>query len=329
MDLLFHLSFSSNIPFSGTPLRLWANDKRVVLQRRPETLNCRGPSTDVEYLIRYGEVGLKSSRVRNRFIRKLVSNMESLLLDEGLNGLFNVERGRIYLEGNDSPKLKGVLQRVFGVVSFSPVEKKVSSNMEEICGAVLEVVEKKSFESFAMRVRRSGQHPFSSMDVAVRTGSLVAEKTGANVDLDDPEFEIFCEIRNPFTRIFTEKIDGPGGLPLGTQGTVGAVVESKEDVLAPWMMMKRGCYINVFTPDEKLVLPLKRWDPGIKIFTMDNFDAPSIVRSLKETHAKALVLPSRDFPTKRYDDFPVFAPLVALDEKTYGDLKEKILGNPN
>ena len=68
-------------------------------------------------------------------------------------------------------------------------------------------------KSFAIRVTRTGNHDFSSQDVAVKIGNAIVKATKATVNLIKPDFELFIEIRNDNSFIFTEKIRGTGGLP--------------------------------------------------------------------------------------------------------------------
>ena len=66
------------------------------------------------------------------------------------------------------------------------------------------------------------------------------------LDLSNPEFRLFIEVRDDKTYIFHEKIPGPGGLPIGTQGRMIALVSSGIDSpVATYLMMKRGCDITI------------------------------------------------------------------------------------
>jgi thiamine biosynthesis protein ThiI len=97
--------------------------------------------------------------------------------------------------------------------------------------------------------RRAGErdaHPFSSNDIEREGGSAVwdaAEEAGVDpeVDLDDPDLELFVECREDEAFVFLEKRDGPGGLPLGTQDPVVALMSGGIDSpVAAWLAMKRG-----------------------------------------------------------------------------------------
>lgn len=99
---------------------------------------------------------------------------------------------------------------------------------------------------FAVKCRRVGTHDFSSREMAGFCGAAVIELTNAPVDLSNPEFKLFIEVREDKTYIFHDKIPGPGGLPIGTQGRMVALVSGGIDSpVATYLMMKRGCDITI------------------------------------------------------------------------------------
>ncbi|MDR2829923.1 MAG: tRNA 4-thiouridine(8) synthase ThiI [Methanobrevibacter sp.] len=194
---------------------------------------------------RYGEIALKSPRVRKRFENKLIHNIK-VILDCKIN--LNQARLFIYPENFDEGLKK--LSRVFGIVSYSPaislktdlneIEKHLTAYVDELENLGLISSEK----SFAIRTRRVGKHEMTSQEFSAFAGSVVVRKLGSPVDLTNPYITIFLEIRGDDTYIFHEKIKGAGGLPLGTQGRLVALISSGIDSpVATYLMMKRGCEI--------------------------------------------------------------------------------------
>lgn len=190
------------------------------------------------WLVRYGEIFLKSDFVRREWERALVRNIREALPDCRVRS----ERGRIWVQGPvDTERLK----RVFGIVSFSPVTRCALGNLEE---ALLDLARDRGMgglRSFALRMRRVGTHPFTSQEKAVQLGNLVRrEFPNLVVDLDHPDLELHVEIREGDCYLYTEVIRGAGGLPLGVEGSLVALVSGGIDSpVAAWMMMKRGCRI--------------------------------------------------------------------------------------
>jgi adenylyl- and sulfurtransferase ThiI len=102
--------------------------------------------------------------------------------------------------------------------------------------------------SFAIRARREGTHPYSSMELQVEAGSSVFTARAAagrpvKVDLTRPDFEVHIDVRQDQAFVFTHALEGPGGIPVGTQGTVLALVSDTPSFVAAWLMMRRGCSV--------------------------------------------------------------------------------------
>ena len=196
-------------------------------------------------IARYGEIGIKSPKIRSRFERKLVKNIKATFECE-------VERnqGRIYIFPKDFEEGIEKLNRVFGVVSYSPATS-TQANYESIDETLGQYTRELILEGlidentkFAIKCRRVGTHEFTSQEMAAHCGGVVRNVVLAPVDLTNPDLTIFVEIRDDDAYIFHEKIRGPGGLPLGTQGKVVVLLSSGIDSpVAAYLMMKRGCEV--------------------------------------------------------------------------------------
>ncbi|WP_407453803.1 tRNA uracil 4-sulfurtransferase ThiI [Methanobrevibacter sp.] len=196
-------------------------------------------------IARYGEIGLKSPKIRSRFERKLVKNIKATFDCD-------VERnqGRIYIFPSDFDEGIEKLNRVFGVVSYSPATSTLCAyeEIDETLGSYVEDLISEGIldenTKFAIKCRRVGTHDFTSQEMAAHCGGVVRDKILAPVDLTNPDLTIFVEIRDEKAFIFHEKVKGPGGLPLGTQGKVVVLLSSGIDSpVAAYLMMKRGCEI--------------------------------------------------------------------------------------
>lgn len=163
------------------------------------------------WMIRYGEIFLKSASVRERWEQTLVTNIHNILPN------CNVwrERGRIWLKGNVEPEQ---LNKVFGIVSFSKCTQFSLDQLHEICLEYCETHGIRQVNSFALRVRRVGNHAFTSQQVAQELGAIIQKQyPHLHVDLEEPEKEIFIEIRNNTCYLFDHVHRGSGGLPLGSK----------------------------------------------------------------------------------------------------------------
>lgn len=217
-----------------------------------------------QILIRYGEIGLKAEATRRRFMHVMKNNILYACSQESIPVKIVMKRGRFFLHTEHIKKATNVLKKVFGIVSFSPVWDS-SSDLSVLTTDVIAVLSSQldPKTSFALRVRRSGIHDYTSQDVAIHVGQTVCDHFHSSVDLDCPDVELFIEIRDENAFLFVEKIDGVGGLPYGTQGTVCCYVKTLKDILASFFLMKRGCFIHFVSSNEQAIeqidLFLRKW----------------------------------------------------------------------
>lgn len=215
------------------------------------------PGADI-VLVRYGEIGLKSDSVKRRMERLLRENIEASLRDLELDDPVECGQSRLYVRTAPDrvDAVTDAVCSVFGVVSASPavcIDPTITAIEETLARTVESLVETEIIENtvqFAVRARRAGpksSHPFSSTDIEREGGSAVweaLESSGVDpaVDLDDPELTIFVECRQERAFVFLEKQSGPGGLPVGSQEPLVALVSGGIDSpVAAWSVMKRGC----------------------------------------------------------------------------------------
>ena len=197
--------------------------------------------------------------------------------------------------------------------------------------------------SFALKVKRIGTHEYTSQDVAIKIGDDIRNATKAHVDLTHPDFKLFIEIRDDYAYIFTEKIQGTGGLPLGTQGNVIVLFENAKSLLAAWYLMKRGCNVIFITNNKQNIVPLKsfltRWGIITDIISMKTKirDAHEFIKhTASEKRCDAIGRGttifnnpihelSTTFLLKNHTQLPILHPLLAMEDNQI-HIKSKEIG---
>ncbi len=280
------------------------------------------------FLVRYGELALKSPPVRREFERSLRRNIVEQFVREGIAVRLRSDRGHLYAEADNPDRAVHLLQRVFGVTSVSRVFE-VPTDRATIRDRLLEHADGRLLpnSSFAVRARRTGSHPFTSQELARELGSDVMDRfgdRGLRVNLGTPDVELFVEVRGPRTYLYFDRTQGPGGLPLGVAGHLVALVDGPRGALGAYLMMKRGCRVGLVTVPEGEPLArqvLSRFDPAARITTA-NPDPAELTKALgglaDTVRADGVVLPIGvdDYPAARaaWGDRVLFSPTVGLSD---------------
>lgn len=211
-------------------------------------------------LLRYHEVALKGAN-RGWFEEHLAVNARKLIErefrhDSNSMPQINVHRnhGRIIIECPDAShypeynsRIRTGLERLFGLSSYSPM-RKVPTTYEDLIQASLEEVTRWISQhgipkSFRVRTRRSDKAlPETSNEIDRIIGSAIHDAhPQITVDLENPEFSLGIEIRFNQSYIWTEKIRGTGGLPVGTNGRVLSLISGGLDSpVAAIQILRRG-----------------------------------------------------------------------------------------
>lgn len=189
------------------------------------------------------EVATKARRTRRRFQDRLVTNIRDALRSAGLD--FRVENrwSRILVEASDRVAL-GRVASVFGVSSVSEVEARIPADLDRIVAVGEELYrERVRARRFAVEARRVGSYPFSSQDIKVQLGAALNRY--AAVNLDEPDVTVSVEVREGEAFLFSERVPGAGGLPLGVEGKAVCLLSGGFDsAVAAWLMLKRGISLD-------------------------------------------------------------------------------------
>jgi thiamine biosynthesis protein ThiI len=251
-----------------------------------------------------GEIGTKSARTRRRFLRTLTGNVRSALRRRGIRARVEPRWSRMLVRADDNDGAANVLGNTFGLHSVSDAAvvrfTSLDDLVREAAGAFRDRV---ADRTFAVRPRRSGQHRFQSIDVAVALGDALRPGS-AGVDLGAPEVEVALEIVDDTAYLLLERRPGAGGLPIGVGGRAVALFSGGFDSpVAAWMAMRRGMALDMVTCDlggcgqVDAALEVARglvetWAPGVepRAHVVDLAPAVAALRARIEPGIRQVVL---------------------------------------
>lgn len=255
-------------------------------------------------VIHYSEIGLKGKN-REFFERKLIENIRIAL------GMFVSKvywmYGRIACELKENTqedvmnRINEILYNIPGIASYV-FSRNIALDIEVMKKTALEIAEekmqsivdkrkenKKSLPiSFKVAAKRSNKHfALTSNELNLLLGDLIYdtlhEKYNLIVDLKNPDVSVQLEICEKNAFMYSDKILGLGGLPVGTSGKIISSISGGIDSpVASFMMMKRGCKVVFVHAFNKTIA-----GDGVKSKLID------LVKQLTkfQLHAKLYIVP--------------------------------------
>lgn len=233
-------------------------------------------------ICRYHEIATKGNN-RSFFERTMLENLRRLLREELPELRYRRVRGRIWMEFADKrdfsaeelESVKKTLQlRALGIENFSPaivtgntlenIRETVKQTAATIFPTAIEQAhaEKRTLR-FRFRARRADKNfPLCSKDIEIDLTSLLGGIYGReNIKLDlneTADITIGVEVREEMSIIWFESFAAPGGLPVGCNDRVMALLSGGIDSpVACYLTMKRGSPVDFigfnsdpYTPPE-------------------------------------------------------------------------------
>lgn len=251
-------------------------------------------------LIHYGELGLKGNN-QPLFHTRLRQNIRRRLDLAGL--AWPVEETPTYfivpLPAEAGEKLEAAfkaLQQVAGIAWLAPAIRFSHRNFDgeyqaedfERLYTHLRPMAESLFapgKTFCVRVKRPNKFvPFISPELAAKLGEWILEHTSwRQVNVKKPDVTFQLELHKTTAYVFSRKLAGMGGLPVGTAGRVLTLLSGGIDSpVAAYLMAKRGCRLDFihFTAsfqerekvEEEKVARLARrlndFSPGSRLFVV-------------------------------------------------------------
>lgn len=218
-------------------------------------------------IVHFGELVLKGKN-RRFFIKQLQKNISRALKDAQLDtihvisvyGYFLIEAKNENDQIIDFDKVSEILSKIPGIANFFPALK-VKSDYDVICESIICMAQDLDFTSFYVRTKRSDKNfPKTSLQIDKNIGALIVEqKENIHVDFENPDVVFNIKIDTKNTYIYAKKINGIGGLPVGSAGKMVSLLSGGIDSpVASYLMAKRGvksilCHFLPQTVNKKQV----------------------------------------------------------------------------
>ena len=203
------------------------------------------------FIVRFGETALKGKN-KSYFEKKLVDRVKKILKKFSGVDVYR-EEGLVFVSANSENsqgELVGEISKVFGTSSISPAVE-TNPNMEDIyetaVNFMMNLIEKESVRTFKVEAKRADKNfPVKSPEIARLVGGEVLKGCKVlKVDVRNPQVCLHVDVRRDKAYIYRKKIQGYGGLPLGTNGKGMLLLSGGIDSpVAGWMMAKRGMSIE-------------------------------------------------------------------------------------
>lgn len=196
-------------------------------------------------LIRYHEIALKKGN-RAYFTEMLKRNILASVKDLGAKEIRSLPARLVLTFRNEiEPQtLSERISSVFGIANFSLVQRS-ERDIDQLRSQILAGLSGAHFSSFRIDTQRGDKNfPLNSPEINRQLGAAVQEKSGARVDLTNPEFTVYVEILPKDTFFGFNKLPGAGGLPVGASGRLLSLISGGFDSpVAAYRMMQRGCRV--------------------------------------------------------------------------------------
>ena len=215
--------------------------------------------TLMHYIVRlFPEITIKSQPVRKRLTKQVRDNLRKLLhrLDASIQVQRDWEKIDIWVPEAAlqlCDQVEKVLACTTGVAKFSRVLSYPLLTLEEMVERTVALWQSRlDGKTFCVRVRRRGDHSFSSMDAEKAMGAALLAASGARgVDLRNPQVTVTVEVQEENYHLVEASVKGLGGYPIGSQDSVLSLISGGFDsTVASYLTMRRGlhthfCFFNL------------------------------------------------------------------------------------
>ncbi|ABE55845.1 thiamine biosynthesis protein [Shewanella denitrificans OS217] len=206
----------------------------------------------------YPEIMMKSKSVRSRFTKMLETNIRNVLkkVDEDAKVQRQWDRIMVRVPADRPELVDAFAERlgcIPGIAHVVQVNEYTFDSVDHIYQQVLPLYrEQLAGKTFCVRVKRTGQHDFKSIEVERYVGGGLNQHTDAvGVKLKNPDLTINLEIDHEKLYMVVRRIEGLGGFPMATQEDVLSLISGGFDSgVSSFQFIKKGarthyCFFNL------------------------------------------------------------------------------------
>lgn len=198
-------------------------------------------------IVKFHEPALKGKN-RPMFLRRLASNLRRAIKGAGVERVWQAHM-MICLALRDDADWEDVRRRIgdcMGVAKFY-LAYQTAPDLDAVKALLRSELPKRRFETFRITAHRSNKRfPIRSDAINREMGAFVEAISGARVRLNGADLEIFIDAVNGGMLVYFDPIQGYGGMPVDTGGTLLALMSGGIDSpVAAWQMMRRGSRVKL------------------------------------------------------------------------------------
>ena len=201
-------------------------------------------------LCKYGEIALKGLN-KSTFESMMMKSIRRRLKKFGEMKITKAQ-STVYIEplseDIDVDEVVERLSKIFGIIKLCRscvLEKSMDAILSDSIGYLREQLE--SARTFKVDAKRSDKKfPYKSPEICTELGGkILQEFPHLKVDVHDPDVTVMVEVRESNAYVYAGKLDGAGGIPVGSSGKALLLLSGGIDSpVAGYMMAKRGAVID-------------------------------------------------------------------------------------
>lgn len=206
----------------------------------------------------FPEITIKSRPVRKQFTKQLRDNLKVQLREVDPDVRIRRDWDKLVIEtaapeGEPLDRVLAILGNTSGIAYFLDVQEFPFIDLPDAYRKAAGLwADRLAGKTFVVRVKRSGEHSFTSTQAEQYIGGELLQNTAARgVDLRNADETVRLEIRDDRLFVVSEQYPGIGGFPLGTQEPVLSLISGGYDsTVASFLTMRRGmrthfCFFNL------------------------------------------------------------------------------------